>query len=206
MNYHNQIIAYFQILSLVLRLHTTDLENSPIYCGMRRRSVGKMIPVPLSSEFDIKCPIGQPRILISSHYDCPTFIRLSVIKFILCFRASWRSRVWRRSGISTSASWGTSRCLRRNTRPSPTGLSSSRRSSTSSTPPRSVTEHYADSIWRWNPTLTYCQAFYYRILIHPYRTASPFPKTRREYPHRPRRNINRPTRAIAQRKTRRSII
>ena len=39
----------------------------------------KMICVPLGSEFDIKCPTGQPRILISSHYDCPTFIRLSVL-------------------------------------------------------------------------------------------------------------------------------
>ena len=38
----------------------------------------KMICVPLCSKFDIKCPTGQPRILISSHYDCPTFIRLSV--------------------------------------------------------------------------------------------------------------------------------
>ena len=40
----------------------------------------KMICVPLGSEFDIKCPTGQPRILISSHYDCPTFIRLGVLK------------------------------------------------------------------------------------------------------------------------------
>ena len=49
----------------------------------------KMICVPLGSEFDIKCPTGQPRILISSHYDCPTFIRLSVVYLMLaCLHAS----------------------------------------------------------------------------------------------------------------------
>ena len=45
---------------------------------MRRSYVEKMICVPLGSEFDIKCPIGQPRSLISSQYDCPTFIILSL--------------------------------------------------------------------------------------------------------------------------------
>ena len=44
---------------------------------MRKSSVEKMICVPLGSEFDIKCPTGQPRILILSHSYCPTFIRLS---------------------------------------------------------------------------------------------------------------------------------
>ena len=46
---------------------------------MRKSSVEKMICVPLGSEIDITCPTGQTRIWISSHYDCPTFIRLSVI-------------------------------------------------------------------------------------------------------------------------------
>ena len=51
----------------------------------------KMICIPLGSEFDIKCPTGQPRSLISSHYDCPTFIILSVVPPILpsCLGFAW---------------------------------------------------------------------------------------------------------------------
>ena len=37
------------------------------------------VAVPPDSEFDIKCPSLCPRILISSHGDCPTVLILRVV-------------------------------------------------------------------------------------------------------------------------------
>jgi len=66
--------------------------------------VEKMICVPLGSEFDIKCPTGQPRILISSHYDCPTFIRLSVVlRFMIPLSANPHSSEQGQVNVITKA-------------------------------------------------------------------------------------------------------
>ena len=108
------MVAYLPIFSLILLLNNTDLCNTSNLCGMRRSPMEKIICVPFGSEFDIKCPTGQPRILISSHYDCPTFMRLSVIEFpAFSFVANSRSSppllartLWPRTG--SPGSWGAS--------------------------------------------------------------------------------------------------
>ena len=79
---------FFPNLSFV---STSWLKHSWHQHGRAAGGKDKGGAVPPDLEFDIKCPILCPRILISSHGDCPTVTKLSVCTIVTLCRHGRRS-------------------------------------------------------------------------------------------------------------------